>query len=169
MSDDPVWPGYVSKGKVVIIEREAAASYARRFEGQNIEMVIRRRRMPVSDEQRGYYFGVIVKAVADHTGHSREESHELIKEHCLKFYEDPADGSERAVLYRLLKALDVLDIDEIQRCAIQAKQALEFDPVVRIGSITELHTSSFEEFTERARQWAATELGISIQTPNEPG
>ena len=37
----------------------------------------------------------------------------------------------------------------------------------KIGSTTALNTKSFEEYTEKIRVWALTDLGIRLMLPNE--
>ncbi len=37
----------------------------------------------------------------------------------------------------------------------------------KIGSTTSLNTKSFEEYTEKIRVWALTDLGIRLMLPNE--
>ena len=49
---------------------------------------------PRSDEQRGYYFGVVLKVIAHETGHSVEEVHEVMKRKYLPRRIVPFNGKE---------------------------------------------------------------------------
>lgn len=45
----------------------------------NVEVIVRPYKYKRSNEQNRYYWGVVVKEVADHTGYSSEEVHEMLK------------------------------------------------------------------------------------------
>ena len=47
--------------------------------GGDTEIIIRPRSHAVSDRQRGYYRGVVLKILAEHTGYTQDEMHEFLK------------------------------------------------------------------------------------------
>ncbi len=48
-----------------------------------------------SSQARRYYFGVVVKAISEHTGYERDETHELLAMRFLRVADDPVTGSPR--------------------------------------------------------------------------
>lgn len=44
-----------------------------------VEIIIRPHSQSVSDRQRGYYRGVVLKILAEHTGYTQDEVHEFLK------------------------------------------------------------------------------------------
>lgn len=85
-----------------------------------------------SNHQNAYYWGVVLRILSEHTGHSSDELHEYCKS---KF--NPKH--------------------------IEINGQIEL-----IGKTTqEMSTIEFEDYLEKVRIWAATELGVSIPLPNE--
>jgi hypothetical protein len=52
--------------------------------GERIEIIVRRERSVSSPAQNRYYWGVIVKLIADYTGHEPDEIHSIMKWKFLK-------------------------------------------------------------------------------------
>lgn len=72
--------GTVKGGKLIIIDRVAFDEHVAAFpEGTELGLVIAKRYKDRSDRQNGYYWGVVLKIISDHTGHSTEELHEIFK------------------------------------------------------------------------------------------
>lgn len=86
------------------------------------EMILQKPHKPKSDAQRSYYWGVIVKMIADDTGMSELEVHEYCK-------------------YKFLP--------------------------YNVHSTEDLTTTKAEEYYQKIRTFAATELNILIPLPNE--
>ena len=51
-------------------------------------LTIRKDIASISENQRNYYFWVVVQAVQDYTGYSKEETHKMLKAHFLIDYEE---------------------------------------------------------------------------------
>lgn len=80
MSDvTPSFVGVVQDGKVHLDSPKQFAAYAKRFEGDEIEVEIRKRRKKRSDVQNRYWHGVVIPLLAEHTGYTRDEMHEALK------------------------------------------------------------------------------------------
>ena len=79
MSEAPVFVGLVQDGKLRIDYRAQFDAYLRRFEGEAVEVEVRKRRSQRSGRQNRYWWGVLVPALADHTGYSKDEMHEALK------------------------------------------------------------------------------------------
>jgi len=76
----PIFRGKVEKGTLRADVRFYA--YLSSLEGQEVEIVVRKKRSKRSDQQNRYYWGVVVKMIADHCGYFSDEMHEALK---LKF------------------------------------------------------------------------------------
>jgi len=79
VTDKPVFIGVVAQGKVRLDYPKQFAAYATRFEGDEIEIEIRKRRSRRSTDQNSYWWSVIVPAIAEYTGYTRDEAHEALK------------------------------------------------------------------------------------------
>lgn len=132
---------------VVIAEaRKGALSYDKRtfqrlaaqLRDGHYELYVQRLRAARSQPQNRYYWGVVVAALADHTGYTPDELHEVLKQ---KF---------------LPKALALLDGNgEVKG---------EF---VMGGSTRTLKTDEFMDYLARVRRFAAEELGVDTPDPGE--
>lgn len=87
-----------------------------------------------SYSQNRYYHGIVVKLIAEDTGHFPDEMHEILKTMFLQY---DAIIEKTGVVVRIAK------------------------------STTELNTAEFEEYLEKCRIFALTDLGIRIPLPNE--
>ncbi len=76
----PIFFGNVEKGRIVLDNKERFIPYLKSFEGKRIELVLREKRTTRSGGQSRYYWGVVLAMLADHTGHSKEEMHDILKE-----------------------------------------------------------------------------------------
>jgi hypothetical protein len=75
----PIFYGKVEKGRIALDNRERFAPYLKSFEGKRIELVLREKRTTRSEDYNRYYWGIVVKMIADKTGFEPEESHEALK------------------------------------------------------------------------------------------
>ena len=89
-------------------------------------------------EANAYYWGVVVKALADHTGYTADETHEVLK---IKFL--PKDVALRTGMGEVVA---------------------EF---VIGGSTRTLTVGEFFDYVERIRQWAFEALDVDIP-PADP-
>lgn len=91
-----------------------------------------------SNQQNRYYWGVVLKALGDHTGYTPDEIHEFLKQNFL----------HRNYIRIVTKKGTPLKAN-----------------IVR--STTDLTTTEFEDFMTKVRQWASLELSCWIPEPNE--
>lgn len=125
--------------------RETLRLAIKSFEGKRVEITVSKARVRASNQQRRYWFGVVVALVqaamlAMGNAMSKESVHEALK-------------------YWLSEMRPDLLIDEI---IIDDETVLP-----RLKSITELSTVQFMELVETAQQWAAENLDIQIPSPSE--
>ncbi len=103
--------------------------------GSRLENAVRVTRTVQSNR---WYWGVIVQAIADHTGYTPDELHDVLK---MKF---------------IPKRLAICDGNGV----IQ-------DEFVVGGSTRAMSTIEFSEYCEAIRRWAAEDLDLSIPDPDE--
>jgi hypothetical protein len=74
----PIIKGNVENGKLKILDIDKYNGYLMTLSGP-VDIRISKERKPRSLNQNNYYFGVLVKMISDHTGHSEYETHEILK------------------------------------------------------------------------------------------
>jgi hypothetical protein len=79
--------------------------YLRENEGKYLHFYLGYKKKSKSKEQRGYYWGVVLPLISDHTGYERHEIHELNKEYFLKVWVRFPNGTEKE------KILSTEDLD----------------------------------------------------------
>ena len=104
-----------------------------------LEIAIKRVRATRSIQQNRWYWGCLVQLVADHTGYSPEEIHDIYKAKFIPKHVSLADGNGEVVA--------------------------EF---VIGGSTRKLDKGQFAEYCEAIRAWASDELNVTIPDPEEP-
>ena len=86
-------------------------------------MTVEKLKHPRTNSQNGYYWGVVVKEIAQHTGHDPEQIHELLS---LKFsprWHFPAEGV--ASIPTSTTRLDTIAFtDYIEKCRMWANEFL---------------------------------------------
>jgi len=75
----PIFHGSITKGCLTLDNPERYLVYMAGLEGKRVELVLRKKRSKRSDGQNKYYFGVVVKILANHCGYEPEELHEALK------------------------------------------------------------------------------------------
>jgi len=129
----------VENGKITRNKKSLVNCLAE-HEGKEIVISIERKRKIHSDNQRGYYFGVIVS---------------LIRAAILDAWGDKLDSNE---VHEILK----LNCNWVER---PNKQTGEF---IKVGqSIKEHTTTEQEEYHLNCRNWAKDWFNIDIPLPNE--
>jgi len=98
-----------------------------------VEIIIRRAYATRSIKANAFYWGVVLQALAEHTGHLPEELHSVLK---AKF---------------LPKALAVCDLNG----TIQGEFVIG-------GSTTSLSVEEFTSYLDRVIEWANESLGVLI-------
>ncbi len=73
----PIFRGRVVNGKLQVDSRFDI--WVSSLDGQEVEIVVRKKRSKRSNLQNRYYFGVVVKMLADKLGYEREEMHYALR------------------------------------------------------------------------------------------
>jgi len=81
----PIFRGLVSKGT---LNNPGFYSYLKSFEGKEVEVVVRTKKEKRSDPQNRYYWGVVIEMLSHHTGYSRDEMHDALREKFLGMERD---------------------------------------------------------------------------------
>lgn len=77
---DRVFIGFIERTGILTIDQKPAfAQHLKALTGQEVEVVVRKRRFIRSLAQNRYYWGVIVKALSEHTGYEKDEMHATLK------------------------------------------------------------------------------------------
>lgn len=133
-------PARITDGKLPARVFQELTRLAKRFEGKTLVIEVREQKRRRSSNQNAYYFGVVVKLVAQmfrDAGNwvDEDEVHEFLKQHVGKLSQNVVtpDG-------------EVLKVP---------------------ASTKRLSTMDFEVYLDRIRTWAA-EYGCMIPLPNEP-
>ncbi len=84
----PILRGKVRDGKLKLDAPQSYLVELSRFEGQRIELTIRKERHVRSLSQNKYYWGVIIEILSNNFGYDKEEMHEALKFKFLKKHED---------------------------------------------------------------------------------
>jgi hypothetical protein len=101
-----------------------------------VEIRIARQKATRSLEQNAWYWSCLVGLVAEHTGYTADEIHEIYKAKFIPKHFAIADGNGE------VKGEFVIG-----------------------GTTTSLSTKEFTEYAEAIRMWAADELGVVIPDP----
>jgi hypothetical protein len=130
----------VNGAKLPDYRRLQVESFLQAAEGKNVTVSYRRGKMRPSRGQQGYWWAVIVPAV-----------------HGYMIHQDPTltrDDVHDMMLYRLLP---------------EKRRSIKWgdDTEVWRASFTSLTTAECADLFERAWAWAATKLGLAIDSPGE--
>ncbi len=87
---DPVWTGYITKQQFFELDKlDEFIQWLGRFApGTKIDLVLRKHEEQCSPAQRGYYWGVIIKLISEHTGYEPDEVHDILKWKFLKIVDE---------------------------------------------------------------------------------
>lgn len=130
--------GYIKGGRLMLHHRRQFDDAVRGLkDGWEVEIEIFRLRATRSRKQNAYYFGKVLKDIAEHTGHSASTLHELLKVKFLSRTEVVLDASGDVV-----------------------------DKFVLGKSTSGLKTDEFARYVDEIRQWAAEKLGCVIDDPD---
>ncbi len=77
----PVFYGIVQKGHIKLDNSPQFTKYLAAFEGKRVELILRNRNVGRSEKLNDYYWGVVVKIIADELGYEPKEIHGALKEH----------------------------------------------------------------------------------------
>lgn len=132
-----VTTGRVKSGKLEPRNWKQVLSKIARMKDGEVVITITPRKAARSLNQNAWYWSQVVGLVAEHTGYTPDEIHEIYK---AKF---------------LPRNVDFCDQDGVV--------VAEF---VIGGTTTKLNKVEFGEYCERIREWAAEELGVVIPDPD---
>lgn len=75
-----IFTGTIKEGKLKLSKLPQFQDYLHNLEGKPVEVTVQKVTHKRSNQQNRYYWGVVVKTIADHTGHDPEQVHELLKQ-----------------------------------------------------------------------------------------
>jgi hypothetical protein len=81
----PIFRGKVEKGKLLLDDPSRYLVRIASLEGKKIELTLKKSQETRSLQSNRYYWGVVVKVLADHCGYDSDEMHEALK---FKFLSD---------------------------------------------------------------------------------
>lgn len=77
----PICNGKVEAGaRLWTYEKKKFTEYLKSLEEQEVEIIVRKRKDTRTLQQMRYYWGVVVKIIADDTGNDPDDVHEFLKE-----------------------------------------------------------------------------------------
>jgi hypothetical protein len=136
MTGEYITTGVIEGGKLEIRNRAGLSQALRGMKDGEVLITIERLRATRSQRQNAWYWGVIVQLLADHTGYTPDEMHEVLKAKFIPKRFAVADGNGEIC-----------------------------DELVIGGSTAILNTVEFGEYCEAIRQWAADSLHVVIPDP----
>lgn len=93
---DAIFYGRVLPGGLLVMERPTDYNRAiRSFAGKHVEILVRKRKTKRSSQANRYYFGVVVKLLAEHCGYDPQEMHEALAMRFLRIEDCPITGAPR--------------------------------------------------------------------------
>lgn len=96
MSNDAIFYGRVLDGGLLVLDRPADYNrHVRAHRGKHVELTLRKRRTRRSSQANRFYFGVVVKLLAEHCGYDTQEMHEALAMRFLRIEDCPITGAPR--------------------------------------------------------------------------
>jgi hypothetical protein len=93
---DALFYGRVLPGGLLVWEQPQAYNRAvRALAGKHVEGIIRKRKTKRTSQANRYYFGVVVKLLAEHCGYDAQEMHEALAFRFLRIEDCPITGAPR--------------------------------------------------------------------------
>lgn len=74
----PKFIGHIQDGKLTLANRNSFANYLLTLNGK-VELTVKKYHRNRSNEQNRYWWGVVVKILADHLGYDSQEMHDALK------------------------------------------------------------------------------------------
>jgi hypothetical protein len=128
----PLFFGRVKGGKLSLEKADKFREFLSTLDGKEIALSVRKAEYTRSGAENRYYWGVVVRMVADEMAILPDEAHDFLKSLFLK--EGVEVGGKR---FEIVK------------------------------SSADLSIADFEDYCEKCRNWAGSELGIKVPLPNE--
>ncbi len=122
----PIFFGAVRDGRLLLDKGGQFTQYLHTLNGKRIELTVEKLKHPRSKSQNAYYFGVVVKLIAQHTGHDPEQIHELLKQMFSPRWYYPNGGSLKTLGIPTSTArLDTVEfVEYTERCRLWASEFL---------------------------------------------
>ena len=76
----PLFDGTIKEGKLLVDKPESFKQHLLALNGKRVQVTVEKIKHTRSHSQNAYYWGVVVKLIAQHTGHDPEQIHELLKQ-----------------------------------------------------------------------------------------
>lgn len=138
VASDIVTTATVTRGKLFIRNRrDFDRLVAQLPDGWEMELSLTRLRATRSVQANAYYWGVVLKALAEHTGYTADEMHDVCKAKFLS-----------------------------KHLALQNGNGEIVGEFVLGGSTRKLKTNEFYDYVEAIRQWAAANLDCDTPDPD---
>lgn len=118
-----IFPATIREGKLVLDKADQFRQYLHSFPNEKrVEVTVEKITHPRSNQQNRYYWAVVVKEIAQHTGHDPEQVHELLKQmFSPKWYVPSAYGLDRGGIPTSTTRLDTIAfVEYTEKCRIWA-------------------------------------------------
>src|ERR1039457_7594020 len=76
----PIFLGQVKEGKLSLDKAGQFKDYLHTLNGKRVELTVEKLKHQRTNSQNSYYWGCVVKLIAQHSGHDPEQIHELLKQ-----------------------------------------------------------------------------------------
>ena len=133
ITDRYVTTGVIRKGKLKIPNVARWMETMRQLPDGPVVLSLRRARATRSLEANAYYWGVVIKAISEHTGYTPDETHQALKMLFLPKHLAYADGNGEVV-----------------------------KDLVIGGSTAQLSRGEFNAYVQSIRAWALQTLDVDI-------
>lgn len=102
------------KGQLILNDKKAFDEYVQSLTDGEYDLILKEKKSQRSLNQNSYYWGVPVKLISDHTGHTPNEVHELLKSMFLKKYldVDTKEGQQTFSIVRSTVSLNTKEMEE---------------------------------------------------------
>lgn len=79
MKPTPYFASKIENGDLKLFDRDGFVRYIKAQPDGKYSLIVKKWRKPRSNKQNAWYWGVILPLIADETGHTTEELHEIFK------------------------------------------------------------------------------------------
>lgn len=143
--------GIIQEGKLIFLNPAQYKNVLETLNGYEVDVIVKKHLYTRTLAENRYYWGVIVKYVADAMYVTPDEAHEFLKGMFLKV------GAE--IKYKKPQR------DEHGNFTGESQDAVHRFEVIK--STADLDVQEFEKYCEQVRMWAMAELNTRIPEPNE--
>lgn len=119
--------GQIKDGKLFLDKTEQFKQYLHTFPtGKRVEVTVAKITHSRTNSQNRYYWGVVVKEIAQHTGHDPEQIHELLKVmYSPKWHTEVDDVSGKLSIPTSTTRLDTIAfVEYTEKCRMWANEFL---------------------------------------------